>query len=92
MSFFFIALGIGLCRFRKRKMSLASKSNLRSLSEAARVNQSFLLVSRVDCNEFVIVTGTRVVPKAEIRRHVRSLANGTTRPILQESLFFGKSN
>jgi hypothetical protein len=33
----------------------------------------------------------RAVPKAEIRRHVRSPANGTPRPILQESLFFGKS-
>jgi hypothetical protein len=35
MSFFFIVLGIGLRQYRKRRMSLASKSNLRSLPEAA---------------------------------------------------------
>jgi hypothetical protein len=35
MSLFFIALGVGLRHFRKRKMSVASTGNLRTVSEAA---------------------------------------------------------
>jgi len=35
MSLFFIALGVGLRQFRRRKMSLASKGNFRTVSEAA---------------------------------------------------------
>ena len=35
MSLFFIALGVGLRHFRKRKMSVASTGNLRAVSEAA---------------------------------------------------------
>lgn len=35
MSLFFIALGVGLRHFRRRKMSVASTGNLRTVSEAA---------------------------------------------------------
>lgn len=35
MSLFFIALGVGLRQIRKRKMSVASKGNFRTLTEAA---------------------------------------------------------
>jgi hypothetical protein len=35
MAFFFIILGVGLRQLRKRKMLLASKGNIRIISEAA---------------------------------------------------------
>ena len=35
MSFFFIVIGVGLNQFRKRKMAITSKDNMRTVSEAA---------------------------------------------------------